>query len=217
MSIFLSLAFTEILHLKNILGLWFLHILKWNNMLFEKLHLLVCGNDCFFILLNRISSTTKLLGHTAMYRGKLLYFEVQDCFFYHLKYNNECIALMISKSWYSFSWHLQMARQMCLPTVVSGSIPGSIAHLLLLMTESCRCVIQCCLRARRRLMLCTVDYEICKSFAIWRWGSLLLKYSTIFFSHSFTDWRASAHLYFWETLPLFYSQSCYRPDVNWLN
>ncbi len=35
-----GLAFTEILHLKNTLGLQFLYILKWNNMLFEQLHLL---------------------------------------------------------------------------------------------------------------------------------------------------------------------------------
>ncbi len=30
------------------------------------------------------------------------------------------------------------------------------------------------------MMLCTVDDEICKAFAIWRWGTLFLKYSTIF-------------------------------------
>ncbi len=35
MSIFLSLAFTEILHLVTIF-----YILKWNNVLFEQLHLL---------------------------------------------------------------------------------------------------------------------------------------------------------------------------------
>ncbi len=29
-------------------------------------------------------------------------------------------------------------------------------------------------------MLCTVDDEICKAFAIWCWGTLFLKYSTIF-------------------------------------
>ncbi len=40
MSVLLSLAFTEILHLKNTLGLQFLYILKWNYMLFEQLHLL---------------------------------------------------------------------------------------------------------------------------------------------------------------------------------
>ncbi len=30
------------------------------------------------------------------------------------------------------------------------------------------------------MMLCTVDYVICKAFAIWCWGTLFLKYSTIF-------------------------------------
>ncbi len=30
------------------------------------------------------------------------------------------------------------------------------------------------------IMLCTVDYEICKAFAILYWGMLFLKYSTIF-------------------------------------
>ncbi len=90
------------------------------------------------------------------------------------------------------------------------------------ITESCRWVMQCHLRARRPrasnkgiwpcplcteiypvslnllMMLCTVDDYICKAFEIWRWGTLFLKYSTI----CFTDWRASDHLSFWETLPL---------------
>ncbi len=107
----------------------------------------------------------------------------------------------------------------------SGFWKYSWAHLVMSMTESCRWVMQCRLRARRPrasnkgfrhcplrteisqvslkllMMLCTVDDEFCKAFAIWRWGTLFLKYSTIFL-HSFTDWRASAHLYFWETLPL---------------
>ncbi len=52
------------------------------------------------------------------------------------------------------------------------------------------------------MMLCTVDVEICKVFAIWCWEMLFLKYSTIFLMHSFTDWRTSSHLYFWETLSL---------------
>ncbi len=88
-------------------------------------------------------------------------------------------------------WH----GGLCLLTVVSGSIPG---------TESCRWVMQCHLRARRPrasnkglrpcplrteispvslnllMMLCTVDDEICKAFAILRWETLFLMYSTIF-------------------------------------
>ncbi len=80
----------------------------------------------------------------------------------------------------------------------------SWAHLVMSMTQSCRWVMQCHLRTRRPrasnkglrpcptrteispvslnllMMLCTVDDEICKAFAIWRWGTLFLKYSTIF-------------------------------------
>ncbi len=71
---------------------------------------------------------------------------------------------------------------------------------LFCMTESCRWVMQCRLRARRPrasnkglrpcplctkispvslnllMLLCTVDDEICKAFGIWRWGT----FSTIF-------------------------------------
>ncbi len=51
------------------------------------------------------------------------------------------------------------------------------------------------------MMLCTVDDKICKAFGIWCWGTLFLKYSTIYL-HSFTGWRASAHLYFWDSASL---------------
>ncbi len=71
------------------------------------------------------------------------------------------------------------------------------------MTESCRWVMQCRLRARRPqtsneylwpcplctaispvslnllMMLCTVDDDIGKAFEIWRWGTLFLNYFTI--------------------------------------
>ncbi len=51
------------------------------------------------------------------------------------------------------------------------------------------------------MMLCTVDNEICKAFAIWRWGKLFLKYSI--FLHTLSQiGEPSAHLYLWETLPL---------------
>ncbi len=86
----------------------------------------------------------------------------------------------------------------------SGFWKYSWAHLVMSMTESCRWVMQCRLRARRPrasnkdlrpcplrteispvplnllMILCTVDDEICKAFAILRWGTLFLKYSTIF-------------------------------------
>ncbi len=103
-------------------------------------------------------------------------------------------------AWYSFSWHLQMARQIVFTE--SGFWKYSWAHLVMSMTESCRWVMQCCLRAWRPrasnlglrpcplrteispvtltpLMLCTVDNKICKAFAIWHWGTLFLKYFTI--------------------------------------
>ncbi len=88
----------------------------------------------------------------------------------------------------------------------SGFWKYSWAHLVTSMTESCRWEMQCRLRARRPrasnkglrpcplrteiypvslnllMMLCTVDDEICRAFAIWRWGTLFLKYSTIFYA-----------------------------------
>ncbi len=108
-------------------------------------------------------------------------------------------------AWYSFSWHLQMAWRIVFTD--SGFWKYSWAHLVMSMTESCRWVMQCRLRARRPrasnkglrpcplrteispvslnllMMLCTVNDEICKAFAIWCWGTLfLIKYSTIFYA-----------------------------------
>ncbi len=94
-------------------------------------------------------------------------------------------------AWLSFSWHLQMAGRSVFTD--SGFWKYSWAHLVMSMTESCRWVMQCHLRARRPrvsnkglrpcplhteispvslnllMMLCTVDDEICKAFANWRW------------------------------------------------
>ncbi len=50
MSIFLSLAFTEILHLNTVTI--FLYILKWNNVLFEQLHLLEPSMWQYVFLIN---------------------------------------------------------------------------------------------------------------------------------------------------------------------
>ncbi len=104
----------------------------------------------------------------------------------------------------------------------SGFWKYSWAHLVMSMTESCRWVMQCRLRARRPrasnkgiqpcpllteispvslnllMMLFTVDDEICNLML----RNLVFKVFHNLFTHSFTDWRASAHLYFWETLPL---------------
>ncbi len=107
----------------------------------------------------------------------------------------------------------------------SGFSKYSWAHLVMSMTESCRWVMQCRLRARRPqasnkglrpcplrtemypvslnllMMLCTIDYEICiVDDETLRY--VVFKVFHNLFTHSFTDWRASAHLYFWETLPL---------------
>jgi len=107
-------------------------------------------------------------------------------------------------AWWSFSWHLQMERRIVFTD--SGFWKYSWAHLLMSMTESCRWVMQCHLRARRPwasnkglrpcplrteispvylnllMMLCTVDDEIRKVFAIWWWGTLFLKYTKSFYT-----------------------------------
>ncbi len=100
------------------------------------------------------------------------------------------------------AWHLQMAWR--IEFTDSGFWKYSWARLVMSMTESCRWVMQCRLRAWRPLafnkglqpcplrtdispvslnllmMLCTVNDEICKAFAILHWGTLFLKYSSIF-------------------------------------
>ncbi len=97
----------------------------------------------------------------------------------------------------------------------------SWAHLVMSVTQSRRWVMKCCLRARRPqasnkgfrpcplrteispvslnllMMLCTVDDEIYNAFAISRWGTLFLKYSTIFL-------RTLSQI--WEPLPIFTSE-----------
>ncbi len=52
MSIFLSLAFTELLHLKNTWLQFFIYILKLNNVLFEQLHLLEPSMWQYLFLIN---------------------------------------------------------------------------------------------------------------------------------------------------------------------
>ncbi len=85
----------------------------------------------------------------------------------------------------------------------------SWANLVMSMTESCQWEMQCRLRARRPrasskglrprplrteispvslnilMMLCTVDDEICKAFAIWRRGTLFFKVFHNLFTHSY--------------------------------
>ncbi len=47
-----------------------------------------------------------------------------------------------------------------------------------------------------------VDDDICKTVCNLTLRNVVFKVFHNLFTHSFTDWRASAHLYFWETLPL---------------
>ncbi len=102
----------------------------------------------------------------------------------------------------------------------SGFWKYSWAHLVMSMTESCQWVMQCRLRARRSQHsnkgLWSCPFSFSESFddvMHCRWWDLqslcnLTLRNVVFkvfhnlFTHSFTDWRASAHLYFWETLPL---------------
>ncbi len=119
-------------------------------------------------------------------------------------------------AWKSFSWHLLMARWIVFTD--SGFWKYSWAHLVMSVTESCRWVMQCHLRAEDHrhpakvfglvpyaeistvslnilIMLCTVEDEICKAFAIWHWGTL--SFYTLF--HRLKSLCPSL---FWETLPL---------------
>ncbi len=94
-------------------------------------------------------------------------------------------------------------------------------YLSALIVPSKTCKLPCPLRTeispvflKLLMMLCTVGDEICKAFVIWRWGTLFLKYSTIFL-------RTLSQI--GEPLPIFTSERlclskplllCYRPDDN---
>ncbi len=126
-------------------------------------------------------------------------------------------------AWSSFSWHLKMARRIMFTD--SGYWKYSWAHLVMSMTESCRWVMECLLRAQRPqafnkgLQPCPLRRDLssfsesfddvmhCRwwdlqSFCNLTLRNMFLKIFHNIFTRSFTDWRASAHLYFWETLPL---------------
>ncbi len=108
----------------------------------------------------------------------------------------------------------------------SGFWKYSWAHLVISMTESCWWVMQCRLRARKArasnnglrpcplhteispvshnllMMLCTVDYEICKGFCNLTLRNVVFKVFHNLFTHSFIDWRA---------MPIFTSASLRHP------
>ncbi len=115
-------------------------------------------------------------------------------------------------AWYSFSWHLQMARWIVFTD--SGFWKYSWAHLVMSMTESCRWLMQCRLRAWRPrasnkglqpcplrteispvflnllMMLCTVDDEIWQSLCNLTLRNVVFKVFHNLFMYSFTDWRS---------------------------
>ncbi len=64
------------------------------------------------------------------------------------------------------------------------------------------------------MMLCTVDDEICKAFAIWHWGTLFLKYSTIFL-HTLSQIGEPLPIFTSERLCL--SNCAFTPDATCAN
>ncbi len=116
-----------------------------------------------------------------------------------------------------FCWHLQMARQIVFTD--SGFWKYSWAHLVMSMTESCRWVMQGLKTTviQQRPSALSLTHRDFSSFSesfddvmhcrLWNLQSLcnLTLRNVVFknlFTHSSTDWWASAELYFWETLPL---------------
>ncbi len=133
--------------------------------------------------------TTALLDHVHIC-FLFAWYSIYSC---HLQLSQRIVIY----SCHLLSWHLQMAQRIAFTN--SGFWKYSWAHLIMSMTESCRWMMQCRLRAEDHglrpcplrteispvslnllMMLCTADDEICKAFAILRWGTLFLKYSTIF-------------------------------------
>ncbi len=78
MSIFLSLDFTEILHLKNTWLQFFIYILKLNNVLFEQLHLLEPSMWQYLFLINyKNSKHHKTARYSHIQRRALLWDQKQ--------------------------------------------------------------------------------------------------------------------------------------------
>ena len=93
MSIFLSLAFTEILHLKKHFRVTIsLHFKIKQYVIWTITPSWAINVAIFdFYKFYRIPSTTEVL--TVIYRGKVLYFEANNRFLHHLKYNNVYITI----------------------------------------------------------------------------------------------------------------------------
>ncbi len=167
-------------------------LLNWTLITHWKVSLLFSPEDTASV----ISNKNRTLFHFETVHFKwVLAHRTQRCFWTMFTYG-------FLFAWQSFSWHLQMAQRIVFTDI--GFWKYSWAHLVMSMTESWRWVMQCCLKARKPqvsnkglrpcllfieisavsrnllMMLCTVDNEICKAFAIWHWGTLFLKYSTFF-------------------------------------
>ncbi len=118
-------------------------------------------------------------------------------------------------------WH----GGLCVPTVVSGSIPGPFSNVndrIIPMSDAVSSEGPKTTGIQQRSSALSLTHRDFSSFSFsssfddvmhCRWWDLqslcnLMLRNVVFkvfhnlFTHSFRDWRASAHLYFWETLPL---------------
>ncbi len=116
-------------------------------------------------------------------------------------------------------WH----GGLCLPTVVSGSIPGPFSNVndkIMPISDALSSEGPKTTGIQQRSSALSLPHRDFSSFPEsfddvmhCRWWDLqslcnltlrniVFKVFHNLFTHSFTDWRASAHLFFWETLPL---------------
>ncbi len=117
----------------------------------------------------------------------------------------------------------------------------SWAHVVISITVAFLYVMQCRLRARRSrassmvfqpwplrteivpdslnlwMILCTVDDDNFKLFAISLWETPFWYCSTIFRRSIWGNWWSSSHLDFWETLPLWEALFIPNHVANWPN
>ncbi len=117
----------------------------------------------------------------------------------------------------------------------------SWAHVVISIRVAFLYVMQCRLRARRSrassmvfrpwplrteivpdslnlwMILCTVDDDNFKLFAIFLWETPFWYCSTIFSPQHWGNWWSSSHLDFWETLPLWEALFIPNHVANWPN
>ncbi len=120
-------------------------------------------------------------------------------------------------AWYSFSWHLQIARRIVFTD--SGFGKYSWAHLVMSITETASSEGPKTTGIQQRSSALSLTHRDFSSFSEsfddvmpYRWWDLqslcnLTLRNAVFkvfhnlFTHSVTDRRASVHLYIWEALP----------------